>query len=122
MGTGISGLDQGTEGAKSALKINKGQQDKHIVGTHNYQQGLREGKRRSILTVEAEALLREYAGTGVMLNKSRERIECKKIIGIHVNPNTGEMRETKNAIIHYGKKGAHIVPALPEKGKRKKDG
>ena len=36
-----------------------------------------------------------------------------QVIGKYVDPNTGVGTETTIGIIHYGEKGAHIVPARP---------
>ena len=33
-----------------------------------------------------------------------------RLIGVNVDPDTGEEIETKRYVIHYGKKGTHIVP------------
>ena len=95
--------------------MNQGQQDKHIVGTNNYQPG------RSILTASnPQALLDQFGGTGVPVNDVpsgqpgfRERVDFGQIIGNFVDQTTGTSTPTTNGIIHYGNSGAHIVPAAP---------
>lgn len=94
--------------------IEKGKQDKHIVGSNNYTPG------RSYLTItvdEAQALVNKYAGTGdIKWNNSgawanKEVVTADKPIGVCVDPVTGEEIETRRFTIHYSKKGVHIVPA-----------
>lgn len=99
-------------------KINHGQQKKHIVGTNNYAQEIAKGNTKSIFygTVkDAQELVNEYAGTGLWFPKSHvEKVNFHRVIGLWVNPDTGETRQTTCGTIHYSAKGAHIVPAYPE--------
>lgn len=50
---------------------------------------------------------------GSFIGINKERVDFGKVIGQYVDPNTGIVKETTIGIIHYGKKGAHIVPARP---------
>jgi filamentous hemagglutinin len=43
----------------------------------------------------------------------RERVNFGTIIGNFVDDDTGRSYPTTNGIIHYSKKGAHIVPSNP---------
>ena len=91
-------------------KIHEGGQGKHIIGHNNYKEG------RSILygTIEeAQNLADEFAGTGKKIGDNKERRNFGRIIGQYVDQQTGEVLETSNGIIHYSKKGIHIVPARP---------
>lgn len=99
---------------KYNLNIQSGKQDKHIKGTNNYKEG------RSYLTISSEniqEIINNYAGTGRIIRSTngvfqhKEKIMTENIIGMNVNPKTNEEIETKNAIIHYGKEGVHIVPS-----------
>ena len=95
----------------NSVKLNAGQQSKHIKGHNNYIHG------RSILygnLDDAQDLLNKYAGTGQRINEQKERVNFGKIIGVYVNPETGESLETTWGLIHTGKNGAHIVPAIPQ--------
>ncbi|WP_312105513.1 polymorphic toxin type 50 domain-containing protein [Pygmaiobacter massiliensis] len=96
------------------LKINMGQQNKHIPGTNNYKQELANGKLKSILSADPQQLLDDFAGTGQKIGANKERIDFGNVIGKYVNPETGEAVDTTVGIIHYGKNGAHIVPARPK--------
>ncbi|WP_252242000.1 MULTISPECIES: polymorphic toxin type 50 domain-containing protein [unclassified Clostridium] len=95
------------------VKINQGQQDKHIVGTNNYNQELNAGKPRSILNGDADQLLNDYAGTGQKINDYKERVDFGKTIGQYCDPTTRTYTDTTIGTITYGKNGAHIIPARP---------
>ncbi len=99
---------------KSHVKVNQGQQDKHIPGTNNYKVELQKGQNRSILEANPQELLDNYAGKGVRLSESRERVNFGKIIGQYYDRATNTYIPTTNGIIHYKANGtAHIVPAKP---------
>lgn len=90
--------------------VNAGKQAKHILGNNNYIEG------RSIFngTVDdAQRLVDEFAGTGEWIGQNKERVNFGNVIGIYVNPSTGERVNTTIGIIHYSKTGTHIVPAQP---------
>ena len=96
-----------------STNIESGKQGKHIVGHNNYISG------RSYLTVsedQAQNLVNRYAGTGRMQRDGKDKWSHKEIIisdetiGISVDPVTGEEKETNKFVIHYSKKGVHIVP------------
>ena len=98
---------------KISTKIESGKQGKHIVGHNNYIPG------RSYLTIpedQAQNLVNKYAGTGRMQRDRKDRWSHKEIIisdeiiGMSVDPVTGEEKETNKFVIHYSKKGVHIVP------------
>lgn len=97
--------------------IEVGKQGKHIKGHNNYIQG------RSYLLVsmeEAQKLVNKYAGTGILIRDSngnwsnKEIVKTDKDIGVYININTGIEAITDRFIIHYSKKGVHIVPAKKE--------
>ncbi|SFR97778.1 polymorphic toxin type 50 domain-containing protein [Anaeromicropila populeti] len=98
-------------------KVNVGQQEKHIPGTNNYKNEIAKGKVKSIIKGDAndvQRLLDEKAGTGTMIGNNKERVNFGEVIGQYVDPNTGIATDTTVGIIHYGKNGAHIVPARPK--------
>ena len=96
------------------LKINIGQQNKHIPGTNNYKQELANGKLKSILSADPQQLIDDFAGTGKKIGTNKESVDFGNVIGKYVNPENGEAVDTTVGIIHYGKNGAHIVPARPK--------
>ena len=101
--------------------LKTGQQGKHIIGNNNYTEG------RSYLTGnmdDAQKLIKKYAGKGEIRRDSKgkwihkEFCTADKIIGYYVPPDGSEPIPTNRFSISYatGKdKGAHIVPAKPEK-------
>lgn len=96
-----------------STNIESGKQGKHIMGHNNYIPG------RSYLTIsedQVQNLVHKYAGTGWIRRDGNERwshkeiITADKIIGVVVDPLTGKKKETRKFVIHYSKKGVHIVP------------
>ena len=96
------------------VKVNKGQQDKHIIGTNNYKNSIENGIKRSILKDNPEELLSHFAGTGQKIGMNKERVDFGKIIGQYYDKSLDKYVDTTRGIIHYdGKGGAHIVPSAP---------
>ena len=99
--------------AKVQLEIDK--QTKHIPGSWNYEKE----RNRSVFThSDPQKLLRQKAGKGQKIQGIvgkpgyRERVDFGEVIGEFAN---GTMTvPTTVGIIHYSKKGAHIVPAKPK--------
>lgn len=98
--------------------IESGKQGKHIKTHNNYIPG------RSYLIItesEAQELVNRYAGTEWIQRDGKgnwthkEIITSDKMIGVVVNPVTGEETETRKFVIHYSKNGVHIVPSREEK-------
>lgn len=98
-----------------SLTVNEGLQNKHIVGTNNYD------PTRSTLTADPKELIALYAGkSNPIMPKSRiwnerERFTHTSEIGIWRDLYTGESLPTNNGQFHYSKKrGIHIVPTKPK--------
>ena len=110
-----AGMGGGGGGSSGYIKVNVGQQDKHIPDTNNYNQYIANGKHPSILNGNPQQLLDDFAGTGKKIpNTNKERVNFRKIIGQYYDETTGTYVDTTNGIIHYDSKGsAHIVPARP---------
>jgi len=118
MGSGSSGAEgfQNTIGGQGGtIRVNQGQQDKHILGTNNFNQEVAKGINKSILTENAQKLLDDFAGTGVRLpNTNREWVDFGKVIGQYFDRITGKYIDTTKGYIHYDSRGnAHIVPSSP---------
>ena len=94
--------------------INKGAQNKHIPSSKGYIKG-----RSYILgdLDDAQELVNRYSGTGeIKLTAkgewaNKEFVVADGMIGMVVDPETGDATSTKRFSIHYGRKGTHIVPA-----------
>lgn len=96
---------------KVSIKINKDMQRNHNLIGH------KEG--RSYLYGDSEFaqnLIDKLHGTGipVMSKKDewnkKEKVENDTIVGIYVDPVTGEEMETKSLMINYSKTRTHIYP------------
>ena len=104
------------ETAGSPVQLDKGQQGKHIAGSNNYD------PTRSTLTADPRELLKRFAGRGekrghtpVGQPGSREAFDTgTEVIGIN-RSRSGISAPTTRGVIHYSKRGAHVVPATPRK-------
>lgn len=114
---------------KKNLRIEKGQQNKHTLGTNEYNQYMQKFKelgqygpsRLTINSDEITDLITKYSGHG-QINIKNGKWDNKevifnnnKIVGIAVNNLTGREAETTVFKIHYSKNGVHIVPDYPSK-------
>ena len=99
------------------LKINRGNQNKHVPDSKGYTPG------RSYIYGDlstAQSLIDQYSGTGAFkLTKAgdwtkKEFITADHDIGVYVDHDTGAGSKTNRFSIHYGKNGTHIVPAKKE--------
>ena len=102
-------------GEKRNIRLHLGHHKKHFLGVNNknYIKG------KSILYIsaeEAQELLNEFAGKGEITLKCthKEIVNFGKVIGENIDVETGIKTQTTWGKIHYGKKGAHIVPTLPK--------
>ena len=94
-------------------ELNRGHQQKHIKGSPGYIAG------RSYIYGDLETaqnLVNTYHGTGTPVFKrdgqwsNKEIVLLDEVIGASIDPDTGEETETRRFVIHYGKKGTHVVP------------
>lgn len=107
-----------------STKLSVQQYDKHVAGTAKYQEYLnarleRGGNPQSIITVskeEVQNIIETKSGTGIIKvdNKGNprplEQIVCDKMIGKCYF--CGKYIDTNKAVIHYGKRNAHLVPVI----------
>ena len=101
------------------LKIN-GQQNKHILGHHDYIEG------RSYLLdgINPQDLVYKYAGTGEIRrnrngdwHRNQEKITVDDFIGVNIDIETGQLGYTRTFNIIYSKeKGTHVVPIYDQGG------
>jgi len=104
-----------TVGYRQSCSIDQGQQDKHIVGANNYNTELKQDRQPSILTGDAQQLLKEGVGKGKLYEDGKkEVVDYNRVIGKCWDKNKKVFYETTRATIHYGiNKNAHIVPTTP---------
>lgn len=117
-----SSVSKKIQDGEYSTKLKVQEYQKHVEGTVKYSEYLqarqaKNGNPQSILTIsaeEAQKIIENKAGTGIIKvdNKGnarpQEQITCDKIIGKYYY--NGTYIKTKKAVIHYSKRGAHIVP------------
>ena len=102
------------------VKYNYDSHNKHILGHNDY-----DGVRSIWNHKDPEGLLRRYAGTGRIergqpgMPGYKETVDFGEQIGIWKNKEGTIELATTRGTIHYGKKGAHIVPSNPNPLTRK---
>ncbi|SDR45760.1 polymorphic toxin type 50 domain-containing protein [Pseudovibrio sp. Tun.PSC04-5.I4] len=107
--------NESAKGDNDPPKIEEAKQGKHIPGHNNHTPG-----RSELDDLDPQKLIDNHAGKGEQVGKlpvgepgSKERVDFGKVIGKYVDPITGDKVPTTKGIIHYGKKGVHIVPSRP---------
>ena len=100
------------------LKINAGNQNKHIRTSHSFNPADNKSVFYGNLE-QAQRLVDAYHGKGEFrFTKAgkwtnKEIITLEKEVGITFNEAVNEWKKTNRFAIHYGKKGTHIVPIEP---------
>jgi hypothetical protein len=111
--------------------IRNGQQNKHIAGTKEYNdytarltaKGEYGPSRINGGIADAQRLVDEYSGKGEPVVVGGKWLNSETILsnsdtmGIVVNNRNGDEAETTIFKIHYSKKGVHVVPDYPSKGR-----
>ena len=109
-----------------STKIDKWKQNKHIEGTKEYRDRYKDGSNpQDILTVsmeEAQKLVDKFGGKGDPgksdINGTwTEFVDADYVVGKYYS--NGEYHDTKRFTIHYGKKGAHVIPVRPKEEMKK---
>lgn len=94
-------------------RLNPNAQGKHIPSHKNYDKN----QKRSIFKgslEHAQALIESKGGAGEWHSPNKETINFGETIGTWISSDGNTRLETTRGTIHYGKNGAHIVPAHPE--------
>ena len=114
---------------KVNLKIREKKQSQHFVNSKEYIEDKSYFNEKYSNIDKIKKLVDKYAGTGWIpdtkenrLNKSKERITINEKIGIYIGiDEKGKIilkQETNSFIIHYSKKGVHIVPSPNKEDKK----
>lgn len=128
MGSGSSGYGigrgrGGTSGSRDdgfrtvrgfTTRLHEGSQGKHIPGHNNYDPKAGRSIFKGSLA-DAQRLIDEFGGTGSWVGDNRERVDFGRVIGTWMGSRGEGRLPTTVGFIHYGKNGAHIVPARPKK-------
>ncbi len=103
-----------------STRIHIGRQNKHIEGTKEYLDKYKDGSNpQGVLTIskdEAQKLIDKFQGTGTKGKNNKngewtEFVDADTIIGKYYR--NGQYWDTKRFVIHYSKKGSHIIPVQP---------
>lgn len=103
------------------LKLNEGNQNKHIRTSHSYKPEDKKSYLYGNLET-AQNLVNQYSGKGELKFTSKykwtnkEFIDADKDIGVTFDLETGEEQITNRFAIHYGKNGTHVVPIKRKEG------
>lgn len=121
VGKGV--VENAIKSGQVSTKVNPEKQNEHTL------KGRKPGKSYLNGDVKyAQELVDKLSGTGtaVMSKKdkwqSKEKVENDSIIGVYVNPKTGESEETNKAMIVYSPTRTHIYPRSNEDRRKRKGG
>lgn len=117
-----SSVSKKIELGEYSTNLKQQEYQKHVSGTVKYKEYLdsrlaKGGNPQSILSIsyeEAQKIIENKAGTGIIKvdrngnPRPQEQITCDNVIGKYYYK--GDYIDTKKAVIHYSKRGAHIVP------------
>ena len=122
-------LKEKIDSGEIPLKLNKGQQRKHIEGTHEYKiylaQRQKNGKTPQNIVIidekELDSILQKYVAAGdVNARKNTdghykivEYVDTDIIIGQYFKNN--QYHNSNRVAIHYSVRGEHIFPVPPKK-------
>lgn len=109
-----------------SIKFKQQEYLKHVEGTVKYNEYLtsrkaKGGNPQSVLTIsekQVQKIIENKAGTGIIKvdrngnARPQEQITCDEVIGKYYYQ--GTYIKTNKAVIHYSKRGAHIVPIRGE--------
>lgn len=126
---GVGIIKAKIERGEISTKISRQQQNKHVRGTAQFEQykasRLTQGRTpQSVLTIpeaEAQDLILSFAGSGEIdatgsgTYRNVEFFNANKTVGQYFE--NGGYKDTTRFAVHYGKKGAHLVPVPPRKEK-----
>ena len=102
-------------------RIVAGRQRKHILGTKEFEQHRKAmqarspGSEPSILTADADELVKKYAGKGVVVSSDlslypREEIDIGEVVGKTWVNSLQKYVDTKRIKIVYSSIGVHVIP------------
>lgn len=117
-----STISEKVKNGEYSLKLSYNNYIKHVEGSYDFirYQNSRKNKglgTQSALTIsmdEAQKIIYKQSGTGIIKVRKDgsamniEQITCNKIIGYYFDKE--KPYPTKKAAIHYGSKGAHLIP------------
>lgn len=122
-------LKEKIDSGEIPLKLNKGQQRKHIEGTHEYKtylaQRQKTGKTPQNIVIidekELDSILQKYAAAGDVDARKNpdghykivEYVDTDIIVGQYFK--NDQYHNSNRVAIHYSSRGEHIFPVPPKK-------
>lgn len=122
-------LKEKIDSGEILLKLNRGQQRKHIEGTHEYKTYLAQRQKtgktpQNIVTIdekELDIVLQKYATTGDVDARKKpdghykivEYVDTDIIVGQYFK--NDQYHNSNRVAIHYSSRGEHIFPVPPKK-------
>ena len=122
-------LKEKIDSGEIPLKLNRGQQRKHIEGTHEYKTYLAQRQKtgktpQNIVTIdekELDIVLQKYATTGDVDARKKpdghykivEYVDTDIIVGQYFK--NDQYHNSNRVAIHYSSRGEHILPVPPKK-------
>lgn len=122
-------LKEKIDSGEIPLKLNRGQQRKHIEGTHEYKTYLAQRQKtgktpQNIVTIdekELDIVLQKYATTGDVDARKKpdghykivEYVDTDIIVGQYFK--NDQYHNSNRVAIHYSSRGEHIFPVPPKK-------
>lgn len=122
-------LKEKIDSGEIPLKLNKGQQRKHIEGTHEYKtylaQRQKNGKTPQNIVIidekELDSILKKYAAAGDVDARKNpdghyrivEYVDTDIIVGQYFK--NDQYHNSNRVAIHYSSRGEHIFPVPPKK-------
>lgn len=113
-----STISKKVKSGEYSLNLSRQQYEKHKIGTIKFNEYAHSRKNpQSTLSIsfeEVQKIIENKAGTGIIKvdrhgnPRPQEQITCDSIIGSYYGG--GKYHNTKKAVIHYSKKGSHLVP------------
>jgi hypothetical protein len=115
-------INEKVRSGEYSLKLSTQQFNKHVEGMREYEvyknarieKGNSPQSKLTISQEEAQKIIENKAGTGIIKVRrdgtamNIEQITCESTIGEYWQK--GDWKKTNKAAIHYGKRGAHLVP------------
>jgi RHS repeat-associated protein len=96
--------------------VNEAAQARHVVGS-GFTKPIRQNSAAGLITENVSTLMKNVHGNNIrsleIINNNKLRVEFNEVIGLF-RTQSGTLGEpTTKALLHFGQKGFHFVPAKP---------
>ena len=117
-------ISKAIQNGEISTKLDRTKQSKHHKGSKRYNTAVASGSKVSYFSIddnEIQEIVRNKAGTGTGYGKNgqyKEIVDTGKIVAVHAS-RKGVESQTSRITIHYSKSGCHVVPASPNKSRKR---